>query len=334
MRSARLAAVHVAPPVENLRRTQVERIVARDRQLVGGEEVAVFRDSRHALRIVGERFLHDRVQPGHQIVFDAAHRAHRRKERVGALVHHIGDIVQVRLGDAVDARLVAGAVDDDRRMTAGEGDDGGVFALRDEVGRLHVHEHAELVRRFEIFDRRHEGVEAHEIEPELLALFRYHPVVSEIARQMDGLGEIAVLGYAAQIDRLAVEPEFLAVGDETADAELLAVRSLGGYDIKVVAPRILRHPELVTGRRKREVALAFTLGEHPASVAHRIRIGVFAGDMDGKGFKIFRRRHVHVGDIALGETQGEMAVHAAGGGEERSRRKTADIVAVAEIRIV
>ena len=200
-----LAAVRVAPGVEVGRCAPVQRLVARETQLVRGEHVAERRKARHPLGVVRERLGHDCVLPLHERVLDAAHRAHRGEQRVRARVHQVRHVPQVDLGHAVDARLVAGAVDHDGRMPPREGYDRGELGHGDEVGRLDVHRHAQLVRRLQVLRRRHERVEAHEVEPQFLPLRGDHAVVVQVARQVDRLRKIAMLSHAPQVDRPAVE---------------------------------------------------------------------------------------------------------------------------------
>ena len=70
-------------------------------------------------------------------------------------------------------------------------------------------------------------MESNEIEAKLLAFQRNHAVVFEIARKTERLREVAMFGDATQINGLPVELEFFAVGNESADAELLAVCTFG-----------------------------------------------------------------------------------------------------------
>ena len=223
MRCARFAVIGVAPRVEVGGRAVVERLIARQPQLVRGEQIAERRDTRHPLGVVTERCIHRRILAGHQRILDSAHGAHRRKQRIGALVHHLRHVAQIRLGDAIDARLVPGAVDHHRRMPPRKRDDGGELGLRHEVGRFDVHDHAQLVRRLQILHRRHERMETHKVEAQLFALRGDHAVVVEVARKVKRLREVAVLGDSAQVDRLAVQAKLLAFGNEPPYAELLPI---------------------------------------------------------------------------------------------------------------
>ena len=201
-----------------------------------------------------ERFLHNYVLALHKRIFDSAHRAHRREEGVRALMHHVRDIAQVGLGELIDARLVSGAVDYDGRMASGERDDSREFRLGHEVRRLDVHGHAEFIRRLKVLSRRHEGVEADKVEAQLLALRRYHAVVFEVTRQVEGLREIAVLCHPTQIYGLAVQLELFTISDKTANAELLSVRTFWSRDLQFIALRALRRPTLIACSLESEVA--------------------------------------------------------------------------------
>ena len=133
VRGAGLAAVGVAPRIEVGRRSPVQRLVAREPELVRREHVAERREARHPLGVVAKRLRHGRILPRHKSVLDAAQRAHRRKKGVRARMHHFRHVAQVRLGQAVDARLVSRAVDDDGRMPPRERDDRGELWLGHEV---------------------------------------------------------------------------------------------------------------------------------------------------------------------------------------------------------
>ena len=182
VRGARLAAVRVAPGIKVGGRALVQRLVAREPKLVRGEHVAERREARHPLGVVRKRPGHDYVLALHQRVLDAAHRAHRGEQRVRARVHQVRHVPQVDFGHAVDARLVSGAVDHDGRVPPRECDDRGELGHGDEIGRLDMHRHAQLVRRLQVLLRRHERVEAHEVESQLLPLRGDHAVVVQVAR--------------------------------------------------------------------------------------------------------------------------------------------------------
>ena len=211
------------------------------------------------------------------------------------VVHELRHVLQVCLRQPVDARLVAGAVDDDGRMPAREGDDRGELVLAHEVGRLHLNEHAEFVRRLEILLRRDEGVEAHEVETELLALRRDHPVIREIPRQMDRLRKVAVFRHAAQIDGLAVEPKLRTVRDEPTDAKQLTVLALRRRERQRIAFRIFGRPEFKPRRRQREVARRTTRANDVRTVGHSPVEAPFAArHVHGERLQVGRRGHVDI----------------------------------------
>lgn len=151
---------------------------------------------------------------------------------------------------------------------------------------------------------------------------------------MNRLREIAVLRDAAEVDGASVQPELLAVRHESADAELPHARSRGRLEPQVIALRILRRPEHIAIRPEREVAAALAPSNDAVTVCDLIRIGVVPRNMHGERPEVLRRRDVDVRDVALGETELEMPVHAARGTEERPRGETAHIITVAEIRVV
>ena len=143
-----------------------------------------------------------------------------------------------------------------------------------------------------------------------------------------------MLGHAPQVDRLAVEAQFLAVGDETAQAELLPVRPLRRRERKVVAAWILRRPESKTFRREREIPLRLSLRQHPLAIPYLIRKRNATRDVHGERLEILRRRHVHVSQGVLRETQFELSVDAARRAEDRAGRQARHVIAIAEIGVV
>ena len=141
--------------------------------------------------------------PRHPI--HSVERIERREERIRLAVDDPGDFLKIFLRGGVHQSFVPRAVDRYARMRARECDNRLVFLLLHVVRRFYLDYQPEFVGGFEILRRRNERMQTDEIEAEFLALGHHHAVIPDVARDVDGLREIAELRDAAQKNEFAVE---------------------------------------------------------------------------------------------------------------------------------
>ena len=99
-------------------------------------------------------------------IFNAAHCAHRGKQRVCFFMNDFRAFSQIFDEGLVNQQLVAAAIDYNRGMLSAKTHNFSPFAHRGVIRAFHMHKHTELVRRLHILLLRYICVKTDMVKPE------------------------------------------------------------------------------------------------------------------------------------------------------------------------